>query len=384
MDRSETRSRKMLFGRVGAILAVIAVVLLAWTLRMRAVEQLPIDYDEDDYLRAAQLIARDIREGNWTGLQESNYRPEHPPLAKIIYGLAISPLAPSSLIPDRPTSASPAPRLPVPDFQVARKTSAVLGTLEVLALAILNPLAGLFLGIHTFTIKYHSQIMLEGLPSLTSALAVICYLKAKDRDGIPHTNLWLLGSAFFLGLTASGKYLYAVVGVVILTDGLITAIQRRSWRPIWLLLGWGLLSLGFFFASDPYLWPDPAARLQESILFHSGYATGASEVQSAGYPPWQPFIWLFGSVPWHPGVFAVSLDLVITAFAFLGFLSLWQERRVFALWILIALGFLLVWPTKWPQYILVLTFPWSLSAAYGVRETIWKPVLEWRKARQEK
>ena len=197
-------------------------------------------------------------------------------------------------------------------------------------------------------------------------------------------NLWLLGSALFLGLTASGKYLYAIVGIVILTDGLITAVQQRSWKQVGLLVGWGLLSLGFFFASDPYLWPDPLARLQESIFFHSGYATSASEVQNAGYPPWQPFIWLFGSVPWHPGVFVVSLDLVITAFALLGLRSLWQKRRVFALWIIITLVFLLIWPTKWPQYILVLTFPWSLSAAYGVRETIWKPIVGWWKARGKK
>ena len=171
--------------RIFSILTICAVMVLAGFLRSRAIERLPIDYDEDDYLRAAQLIAAEIRDGHWAGLQETNYRAEHPPLAKIAYGLAISSLESASLIPDRPTSASPAPHLPEPHFQAARKTSVLFGTLEVLALAILNPLAGLFLGIHTFTIKYQSQIMLEGLPSLTSALAVICYLRGKRKTWNP-------------------------------------------------------------------------------------------------------------------------------------------------------------------------------------------------------
>ena len=66
-------------------------------------------------------------------------------------------------------------------MRVARTVSAVLGTLEVLALAFLNPLAGLFLAIYTWQIKYTSQIMLEPLPSLMSALAVLFYFKARSR-----------------------------------------------------------------------------------------------------------------------------------------------------------------------------------------------------------
>ncbi|MBN2044888.1 MAG: sugar ABC transporter permease [Anaerolineales bacterium] len=378
------KSELTLYSRIFYLLAVCAVVALAGRLRLRAVDRLPIDYDEDDYLRSAQLIAAEIQEQNWAGLQETNYRQEHPQLVKIAYGLAIAPLDRASLIPDQPTSASPAPRLPEPHYQIARKLSALFGSLEVLALAVLNPLAGLFLSIHTFTIKYHSQIMLEGLPSLTSALTVIFYMRAKNKLGMPIPNLWLLGSALFLGLTASGKYLFAIVGIVILADGLITAFHKRSWSPVVILLGWGLLSLVFFFASSPYLWPDPIFRLKESLLFHRQYASTAQEVQAAGMPPWQPFIWLFGSVPWHPGVFTVCLDLIITVFALLGFRSLWRERRLFALWIIIALAFLLIWPTKWPQYILILTFPWSLSASYGIRDSVWKPLIAWRGAYKQK
>jgi len=38
--------------------------------------------------------------------------------------------------------------------------------------------------------------------------------------------------------------------------------------------------------------------------------------------------------------------------------------RLTALWLLTNLGFLFFWPTKWPQYILALTVPAALGAAF--------------------
>lgn len=377
------RGRRLL-DRIFYFLAVILVVFIGWSLRMRAADQLPIDYDEDDYLRAAQLMAVEIQDKDWSGLTATNYRPEHPPLAKLGYGVAIASFPEAPLVPDVGTNEPPAASLPEPQFTRARETASLLGTLEVLLLALINPLAGLFLGIHTFTIKYHSQIMLEALPALTSALAVWSYAQARKKDQAPRFSIWLVLSALFLGMTASGKYLYAVIGFVILIDWLLLAYQHKNWRTVGLALVWGVLAIGFFFASNPYLWPNPVERLMESVSFHSGYATGAAEVQSAGFPLWQSFVWLFGSVPWHPGVFQVSFDLGITLFAFLGLRKLWQTERIYALWIIVMLVFLLVWPTKWPQYILALTFPWSLAAAYGFKEVVWDPVVSWYQRRSHR
>ncbi|UCD40856.1 MAG: hypothetical protein JSV69_09680 [Chloroflexota bacterium] len=45
-------------------------------MRFRAVDQLPIDFDEDDYLLAGQHYAQAIREENWGEI--INY--EHPAL----------------------------------------------------------------------------------------------------------------------------------------------------------------------------------------------------------------------------------------------------------------------------------------------------------------
>jgi hypothetical protein len=70
-------------------LAVALVVALALGLRTHAANTLPIDYNEDNYLRAGQEFAHLIRTSNWRGILDTNYRPEHPPLTKIIIGLSI-------------------------------------------------------------------------------------------------------------------------------------------------------------------------------------------------------------------------------------------------------------------------------------------------------
>ena len=100
-----------------------------------------------------------------------------PPLAVRVTA-PVGPQAP--LLPEQSSTLPPASKLPQPHMRVARTVSAALGALEVLALALLNPLAGLFLAVYTWQIKYTSQIMLEPLPSLMSALAVLCYFRARS------------------------------------------------------------------------------------------------------------------------------------------------------------------------------------------------------------
>ena len=117
---------------------------------------------------------------------EYNY--EHPTLVKLTYGLVLTRLPELPEIAQKPTSAPPADSLPQPHLNYLRRTSAILGTLEVLVLAFLDPLAGLFLAIHTFTIKYTSQSMLEALPALTSLLAVVAYDRWRSSE---RNNLWL-------------------------------------------------------------------------------------------------------------------------------------------------------------------------------------------------
>jgi ABC-type sugar transport system permease subunit len=358
-------------------LAVALVVVFAFGLRIHAANTLPIDYDEDDYLRAGQEFAHLMRNSDWRGFLDTNYRISHPPLTKIFIGLSILSAPEKPLIPDVPSSADPNKYLPGDLVRPARRLNTIFGTLTVVLLATVNPLAGLFLAVHTFTIKYVSQIMLEAFPALTSFLTALAYLQWKKGNEIGF-NGWLFLSGLFLGLTAASKYLYCVVGIAILVDWYLDTGKNGSFKVFLRNTAiWALLAFIFFFVFDPYLWPDPIGRLKQSVFFHAGYANGAVEVQNAAYPVWQPFFWLFFSPYWwQEGVFPFPFDLFITIFALAGLNRLWKRERLYVLWLGVALIFLLFWPTKWPQYVVALTVPLSMAAAEGAAGT-WQEFLAW-------
>lgn len=370
-----------------SIVAILVVVGIGWALRWHAVTTLNVDYDEDDYLRAAQQYVALIRSGDWQGFMETNYRPEHPPLEKILFGFSTLPAPETPLIPDKPTTAGPNQYLPREQLRDARTLNAVLGTLTVTLVALVNPLAGLFLAAHAFTVKYVSQVMLEALPSLTSLAMMLCYLQWKKKRS-KKTNGWIIASAIFLGLTAASKYIYSVIGVAVLIDWFLTCREQdipKDFFPRALL--WGLLAIIIFFAFDPYLWPAPFSRLKESIFYHLTYSTGASEVQRAGFPFYQSLVYLSTSptaLGWQPGAFPVALDTPILILAIFGLVSLWKKQRVYVLWLGVSFLFLFFWPAKWAQYILVVTAPLSLAAAEGLVNLTIRPIQYWLTRRKEK
>jgi 4-amino-4-deoxy-L-arabinose transferase-like glycosyltransferase len=67
-----------------------------------------------------------------------------------------------------------------------------------------------------------------------------------------------------------------------------------------------------------------------------------------------------------PCVLVVSADFLAVILALFGLRRLWKKKRVFVVWLLVALGFLIIWP-KWPQYVLILTAPVALAATEGAR-----------------
>ncbi len=351
--------------RTALILSIVAVALVA---RWRAAVLLPIDYDEDDYLRAAQLYAAAIQHGDWRALSEVTWNYEHPPLAKIAFGVAIAALPPAPEIPPQGPLAPAATSLPELHLARARGLSVIFGTLTVWLLALLNPLAGLFLALHTSTIKFTSLVMLEALPALTSAVAVLAYERSQIYIG-RRVDGWLALSAVALGLTVASKYVYGIAGIAILLHWLYASRMgaRPSSRPmaIWLLLAAAAFSL-----ANPYLWPDPLARLAGSVRYHVGFSRSFL-VEVMNLPFFQPLLWLFMWVPWQPMVFPVGLDPLIALCAVLGLRVLWQTRPLYVFWLAAALLFLSIWPTKWPQYIMTLTFPWALAAAKGAETVVW-------------
>ncbi|HEY4692344.1 MAG TPA: sugar ABC transporter permease [Bellilinea sp.] len=362
----------------GLILAVILVIAVAGMTRWKAVTTLGIDYDEDDYLRAAQEYTAVIRSGDFAKILDTNYRSEHPVFAKIIMGLALLSEPEKPLTPGNPTSAQPNQYLARDLLRTDRLTNAVFGVITAGLLAIVNPLGGLLLGIHAWTIKYVSQIMLEAIPAFTSLVTVLAYLMWKKK-GIRRLNFWLILSAVFLGMTAASKYIYCIVGVAILADWLIDAQDTFGWKSALRTIAiWGLISVAMFFVFNPYLWPDPVGRLRDSILYHSTYATTASEVEGANFPIWQQLVWLSRSPRmWQADAFYFSIDPLIAILAFIGIGGTWRKQRVFALWLVIGFAFLLVWPTKWPQYLITLTVPLCYSASEGLKTLVIQPIQLW-------
>jgi hypothetical protein len=429
--------RAAMIARLNRLLLIAAIVLLAAALRECAVTRLPFDFDEPVYGEAAIRYADHIRSGDLAGLVNESYAAEHPGLVKLLYAgvlLTYPPLPPS------PPAGEPVPQIYIDSALSVRRSSAFFGVIHVLLLALVSPPAGALLAIHTYTVKYTAQIYLEALPMFTATVAVLAYIRAQKeanaraqrrkgasdlegelevtggidpsspvakqssrvfaslRLGVNSSAPWWALSAVALGLTAAGKYVYAVAGLAIVADYLWRWLgQRRGaqqvaggrWQvarqtaispapplpssPAFLpLLAWGVLALIVFYAANPYLWPNPIGRLFESLTFHAAYSQ-SQHVQQSGYPWYQPFVWLFTPQPvrWHPFAIVTPLDTLTAVSGLLGLRRMWGayggNGRVIVLWWGIGLLFLLLWSTKWPQYSLIMTAPMCLCAAEGLR-----------------
>lgn len=328
-------SRRRRWG-VLACIALLAVLLRGW-----AVLRLPTDFDEPTYLQTGFDYARALRAGDWNGVIDYAGNREHPALGKLLYGLVVLALG-------RHAEQTIA-------LYAGRGLSALFGTLAVLALALFNPLAGGLLAVHTLAVKYTAQVYLEALPHLSSLLAVLAFARvraARDR--------WFWLSALALGVTAAAKFTYLPIFLVILY--LAVGEKRIRWHN---LLLYSLAAGALFWLLNPTLWHDPVHRLADSLFFHLRYSQGA-RVAAANLPWYQPLYWISRSPPstWHPDVFFYpGLDGAIFLLALPGLYWEWRERRWVVVWIVTGLLFLLLWPTKWPQYTLILTPALCLAAS---------------------
>lgn len=322
------------------------IITLAVVWRVLAALQLPVDFDEPIYLEAGAGYAELIRAGDWRGVIDFPLNREHPPLVKLLYALPY-------------LVAGPTLRFELA-LITARLISALFGVLAVALLARQNLTAGLLLAGHSLVIKYTSQAYLEALPAFFTLLAVVLAYRATlspsaRGPGEPSARIHepgarpLVVSALLLGLGLAGKLTYAPLGLVWLHLWLVEG--RARWRDI----GLGLLAMAAaFLALSPSLWLNPAGGLAAMGGFYLGYTQG-TDVAQAGYPWYQPVLWLAFNWParWHPQVFLnLGIESLTAAAALIGLV--WRRPRWLAVWVIAGLGFLLVWPTKWPQYTLML------------------------------
>ncbi|MBI2841691.1 MAG: hypothetical protein HYX75_25530 [Acidobacteria bacterium] len=360
------------WGRLGLGLAVILIVVLAGFLRNRAVRLLPVDFDELTYLPAAFRYEEMLARGSWGQVAAFDDNLEHPPLNKLLFAADLWVRNPKEPQWDALEVGRAIPLADQAAFLGPRRISAVGGALQVLLMTLVHPLAGLLLALDTYHIKYCAQVYLEGVPGLMAVLAVFLFERALVADG-PKPNSsqplrlrWslLIPSAATLGLAAAGKYPYGIVGVVLLAFLLCRA---RSLRTVLLYSAAALL---FFLLADPFLWPNPPGKLWESLTFHVRYSQ-SEHVVSSGMPWYSPFAHLLRAAPtkWHPGVFYTGLaDLIILPLSLLGVPRALRERPVWVAWAGFGLLFLTLWPTKWPQYILLVLPPLTVCAGIGIEQ----------------
>jgi hypothetical protein len=324
---------------------ILAVVFLALVLRVWTAWQLPVDADEPVYVGAGYQYVQAVQQDGIGGIIDFTGNSEHPPLVKLLYAGVIWLSGSTST------------------FNLAllgsRLVSVAFGVISVTLVALLDPLAGLLFAVHSMTVKYTSQAYLEALPQMASLAAVMLLLRS--RRGADRC-FWL--AALFLGLTAASKYSYVPILAPVLF--IFFAQKKYSWKY---LIPFLLTAGCIFLAFDPSLWRDPLQRLFSSLSFHTQYSQG-SDIQRAGYPWYQPLVWLSKAFPayWHPKVFFYyPLD------GWISFLSLaavgleWKKRPWLPVWLFSSLLFLLLWPTKWPQYTLVMTPAICLMAATSLR-----------------
>jgi hypothetical protein len=348
-------------------LAAIAVVtVIATWQRARAVDRLMPDYDEMPYLDAGFRYAERMAPGRWGEILDVSENNEHPPLVKLAYGAALKLTSAPRPVLEHIEAYKPMPETARPAFQAARWTSAVPGIAQVAIVAAIHPLAGLLLAVEGHHAKYTSQAYLEGIPGLFYMLSLFLFERATRLAGggrRPDSRVALAVAAFaLLGAAAAGKYTYGAVGALTLAPLTILAFPRRP--VLWLALV--VVSMVTFVALDPYLWPDPIGRISDSVGFHFAY--GQSEhVKQAGLPWYFQAVWMIKARPTisfdDPLPFDI-VSLVLLPLAAIGAPLTAKRRPVWACVALIGCVFLLIWPVKWPQYLLIVLPPLCICAAH--------------------
>jgi 4-amino-4-deoxy-L-arabinose transferase-like glycosyltransferase len=316
--------------------------------------------------------------GRWSEVPEVRENPEHPPLVKLVFGVAVR---------GEPEPAwetlkvgRPIPEAARPAFLAARWTSWWAGVAQLGVVGAVAPLGALLLAVEPYHAKYTAQAYLEAIPGLFALLAVALFERSIDGRGKRSIDrrpeLW--GSAVALGIAAAGKYPYGLV-IGLAVAPLLVANARRAG---WLWVAYGEVTLAAFALADPFLWPDPVRRLVESVGFHWGYSHG-EHVARAGMPWYQSLWFLTHAAPmrWHAGIFATGVTAwVLLPLAVIGAKVAARRRPVWAAWALAGMLFLFVWPTKWPQYLLLVLPALCVCAAHAPEAAV--ELFRWIRARR--
>lgn len=363
------------------ILAVIGIVILAAVLRVPAMRDLPYDIDERVYYPLAQRYARAVETADWVTLQHPFDNPEHPALVKLLFAAALV-AQPGPTPQDAPGFAEGTGAQPR-GLNTVRLVSLVATLLTVALLSWYTPLAGLVFALSSWQIKYGVVAYLEAVPGLLAGAALLLLARwwasyptqigqaGAEAAGAEPTitshrlPIRLIAVGGLLGAAAAAKYPYAMIAAP--TVGLCLLWRWRypwaGWRGLTLVIGVSLLA---FYVCNPFMWRNPVSYLAETVAFHLRYS-GNELVQRQQFAPWDNLVLLFKPMPYDPffpfSVFnQLRLEPILMTLGLLGLPLLWWRSPPLGIWLGLSLLFLLVWPTKWPHYTLMVIPALSLSA----------------------
>ena len=234
---------------VNKTVALIYVIAVAMFLRAWAVFMLPEDYDEPVYLQVAFDYADALRHGDFNAVIDNPEVHEHPALVKLAYSAVILGLGKAATY--------------VNAFYASRAASALFGIVAVILLAILDPIAGGMLAVHTLAIKYTSQVYLEAIPHALTIAAVLSFLRTSEE----RPNKWFWLSALALGAATAGKFTY--IPVIAIVIAYLAFFEKKMSVP-WMII-YSLVAGMTFYALDVTLWHDSFSRLFGALTYHVNY-----------------------------------------------------------------------------------------------------------------
>ena len=147
-------------------------------------------------------------------------------------------------------------------------------------------------------------------------------------------------------MASASDYKYIIPSSVLIV--IATVLLRRNLKKTVLLI---LACLLIFLVFNPMLWSDTFGKIATIWNFYHNMA--AAYFKSGNYPWFYQCKWLLYSVPWQEKLFPIKIDFYILITAMLGYSRLKKRDFMLGAWFLAAGLFLLVFPVRLPQYLVV-------------------------------
>ncbi len=334
---------------IGFIMA-LWLGIFALTIRWHALNILGDEVDEGFYIPASMHYAGAIKNHNWMEIVRYDYNIEHPVFAKLVYGFSI-------VVTGSVNSGDGA-------RTACRLASALFTVGTVILVSLVNPLAGFFLSVNSWSIMYSSVAYLDSPTAFFATLAVLAFNRSKYR-----LNKYLILSAVATGMSFASKYTLPIPIALFLLL-LWKAWRERFTRNVTLpIVCYGVISVLTFFLCDPILWTNTGERFLQSFVFHPTHWE-APWVTEANLPIYYQFVWLSTSNPWHASKFVFHWDAYVLFFGLLGFPFLYRKNRIYGVWFLATALFLFFYPVKWPQYTLIFIPPLTLALGELIKSSL--------------